>query len=388
VNFLYTGVREQSPGPGRLPGNRLHLGINPRLEKGADPPQAPAEPWFHIRQNKHHRWSLDENQINQYHLGGVLHPGIQWWEAIDVPRHAVEFIEVAELTLACLICQDLATNDDIAALMRSVGPTVVLTALLDGPQLTSRWAARYASVLADDPGSAVLTLSSFGMVARSRPHGRDAAPIVALWKDPSRGIREIPLETGADGVVLTVCMSRATRRTADGRWPVDNGTLCYNVGVHQVSAAGTGSGFLHPPTSSSVPAPQTLEPDELTVLTAWAEAAAEVLAYAPGDTAAVLGEARSGAPWRASLGLPEPSPQLSTAIEAMRNEVLTATDGAQPTFATVLSAAGEDRSDEPALDALVRRVLRAMLEERKTRETAGGTPRTPASTWGPNAHWT
>jgi hypothetical protein len=28
------------------------------------------ERWFHIRQNKHHRWSLDEGQILQYHLGG------------------------------------------------------------------------------------------------------------------------------------------------------------------------------------------------------------------------------------------------------------------------------------------------------------------------------
>jgi len=307
VNFLYAGVREQSREPGGLPANWLHMGISPLFEKGADLPQAPASPWIHIRQNKHTRWSLDENQIYQYHLGGVLHPGIQWWEAIEVPRHAVEFIEVAELTLACLVCQDLATNDDIAALMRSVGPTVVVAALLDGPQLTSRWAARYASVLADDPGSAVLTLSSFGMVARSRPHGRDAAPVIALWKDPSRGIREIPLESGAHGVVLTVCMNRATRRTADGRWPVDSGTLCYHVGTHQISAASTGSGFLRSHLTSSRPAPHPLEPDELTILTAWAEGVAEVLAYAPGEVQALLTEASRGAAWRASLGLVEPS---------------------------------------------------------------------------------
>jgi hypothetical protein len=162
---------------------------------------------------------------------------------MDVPRVAVEFIEVAELTLVNLICEDLAQNDDLAALIRSVGPTIVFTVLLDGPQLNSRWAARYASVLADDPGSAVLTLSSFGMVQRSRPHGHDASGIIALWKDPTREVREIPLEAGAHGVVLSVCMSRATRRSADGRRPIDNGTRCYDVAVDQVRAATAGSGF-------------------------------------------------------------------------------------------------------------------------------------------------
>jgi hypothetical protein len=46
-------------------------------------------PWFHFRPNKHHRWSLDESQVLQYHLGGALHTDIRWWEAIDVPRLAV-----------------------------------------------------------------------------------------------------------------------------------------------------------------------------------------------------------------------------------------------------------------------------------------------------------
>ena len=218
VGFLYAGVRQRCPEPGRLPGNWLHGGINPRLEKGATVPSAPRQ-WFHIRQNKHHRWALDQSQVLQYHLGGVLHPDVQWWEAMEVPRLAVEFIEVAELTLVTLVCQDLASSDELASLIRSVAPTVLITVLLDGPQLTSRWAARYASVLADDPGSTVLTLTSFGMAQRSRPHGDDASSIIALWKDPRRGVREIPLEAGAYGVVVTICMNRATRaaRMADGR---------------------------------------------------------------------------------------------------------------------------------------------------------------------------
>jgi hypothetical protein len=61
------------------------------------------------------------------------------------------------------------------------------------------------------------------------PHRRDASPVVALWRDRSGGVREIPLETGAQAVLLTVCIDRATRRSADGRWPVDNGSACFDV---------------------------------------------------------------------------------------------------------------------------------------------------------------
>jgi len=176
VAYLNTGVRGRPRQPGRFPGNWLHIGINPRLEKGGPALVGDPESWFHIRQNKHHRWSLDEGQLTQYHLGGVLHPHVRWWEAMEVPRLAMQFVELAELTQASLVCEDLAQNDDIAQLIRSVGPTVVICGLLDGPQLDSRWAARYASVLADDPGSAVLTLASLGMVQRSRPQGRERRP--------------------------------------------------------------------------------------------------------------------------------------------------------------------------------------------------------------------
>jgi hypothetical protein len=375
VNFVHAGVRERSKESGRLPGNWMLSGINPRLEKGAKPPSETGEPWFRIRQNKHHRWSLDESQIYQYHLGGVLHPDVRWWEAIDLPRLEVNFIEVAEVTLVGLVCQDLAHNDDVAELIRSVGPTIVITALLDGPQLTSRWAARYASVLADDPGSAVLTLTSFGMAERSRPHGHDASPIIALWKDPNRGVREIRLDPGAYGVVLTVCMSRSPRRSADSRWPVDNGTAGYDVAVHQVKPANTSSEFRRP--QAAEPTSRVLEVDELTILTAWAEGVAEVLAHAPGGAPSLLAEARSGASWRDVLGLAEPSAQLSKAIDAMSKVVMTAgVDDSLPTFESVLSAASAHRQDVSRLDATVRQVLRAMLEERQTRHGARRTART------------
>jgi len=369
VVYLHAGIRQRADDPARPPNNWIHGGINPRLRKGGPLPSDEGEAWFHIRQNKHHRWSLDESQINQYHLGSVLHPHIRWWEAMEVPRRALQVVEVAELAIVSLVCEDLAESDNVAELIRSVGPTVVITGLLDGPQLTSRWSARYASVLADDPGSAVLTLTSFGMVNRSRPHDHGSSQIVALWKDPNTGVREISLEPGAHGIVLTVCMNRATRRSADGRWPVDNGTSCSAVAVYQVRASDSGSGL--PLSRPTPPMAQLLEGEELTVLTGWAEGISEALAYAPEHLDALMAEVRAGAPWRAGLGLPEPSARLAAAIDSLgRLLAAVARVPAPGRFDAMLRVARQDPPAEPALDRLARRVLLPMLEERRTRQPA------------------
>jgi hypothetical protein len=174
-----------------------------------------------------------------------------------------------EITIVSLVCQDLAETDEIADVIRSVGPTVVFTVLLDGPQLASRWAARYASVFADDPGSVVLTLTSFGMAQRSRPPGREVSAIVALLKDADQGFREIPLEPGAHAVLLTASGSRAIRRTADGRRPVDTGTHYFGAAVHQIHAPDAGSKPSSPDAAATLP--RVLDVDDLTVLTGWAE---------------------------------------------------------------------------------------------------------------------
>jgi hypothetical protein len=288
---------------------------------------------------------------------------------MDVPRRAIQIVEVAELVLVALVCEDLAQNDDIAQLIRSVGPTAVTVGLLDGPQLASRWSARYASVLADDPGSSVLTLSSFGMVERSRPEGRDASRVIALWKDPTTGVREIPLEPGAHGVLLTVSFDRATRYAADRRWPVDNSTFCYAVAVHQVTASDVGSGTQPaPPTAATLP---LLETEELTILTCWAEGVSEAAAYAPERVGELLAEARAGTPWRAELGLPDLSARLADAIESLGRVVRrVAAPGGTSLFDALLTAADEDHPDETTLDGLVRHVLLSMLEERRTRQSS------------------
>jgi hypothetical protein len=365
---LVAGVRQSKRQPGQFPNNWLHMGFNPRLEKGGLVPASKRrEAWLRIRQNKHHRWSLDEAQVEQYHLGAALHPHIRWWEAMDIPRKAIQFVEVAELVLTSLVCEDLAHNDDIAQLIRSVGPTLVMNMLLDGPQLTSRWTARYASVLADDPGSAVLTLTSYGMVERSRPDGRDASRVIALWKDPTRGVREIPLEPGAQAVLLTVCMDRATRYSGDGRWPVDNSTSCYLVAVRQVHAPGVAPE--EPSPRSSQPTTPALDLDELTVLTAWAEGVSEAAAYAPEGIDLLLTAARPGRPWRAELGLPEPSPRLADALRALGRVVREVpSPSGSSWFDALLSAAQADRPAETTLEQIVRRALLSMLEERRTRQ--------------------
>jgi hypothetical protein len=122
-------------------------------------------------------------------------------------------------TIAALVCEDLAQLDEVAELVRTVGPDLVVALLLDGPQLGSRWTARYASVLADDPGSAVLTLTSYGMVENAWRADRPPSSVVALWKDNTRGQHEIELAPDAQGILLSLDRRPAIRRAADGRAP-------------------------------------------------------------------------------------------------------------------------------------------------------------------------
>jgi len=370
VTGLITGVRGHPEQPGQFPRNWVHIGVST------------GEAWVHIRQRKHHRWSLDESQIYQYHLGGALHPHIRWWEAMEVPPRSVQFVEIGDgVTLVSLVCEDLAQIDDVASVIRSVGPMIVVTPVLDGPQLSSRWAARYASVVADDPGSAVLTLTSFGMAQRSQPAGQNPSTVVALWKDPGQGTREIPLEPGAHGILLSASADRATRRSYDGRRPVKNGGKLFNVSIYQVRASTASSRAPAPESRADPPPRHVLDAEELTILTCWAEAAADALVFAPERIPAVTADARPGAPWRAGLRLPEPSPPLSDAIDSMLSAVRTATAaGGEPPPDAVLAAIRDSQPGEPGTDTMARLVLRAALEQRRTQqaiEHAGFPPAAP-----------
>jgi len=93
----------------------------------------------------------------------------------------------------------------------------VIAILLVGPQLRSRWSARYESVLADDRGSTVLTLTSLRMARRCRPPGCRGSRVVASWKDAIDGLREIELARGAHGILLGTSELERTAWMADRR---------------------------------------------------------------------------------------------------------------------------------------------------------------------------
>ena len=89
--------------------------------------------------------------------------------------------------------------------VRSVGPNLVFVLLMDGPQIASRWSARYATSLADDPGSAVLTLTSRGLIERVNAMGRRSPNnAVALWKDDVNSVSSLNLPRGAAALLLTL----------------------------------------------------------------------------------------------------------------------------------------------------------------------------------------
>jgi hypothetical protein len=111
-------------------------------------------------------------------------------------------------------------------------------------------------------------------------------------------------------------------------------------------------------------APRALESDELTILTGWAQALSEALVYDRESVEALLAHAQGNSPWRAKLGIPDPSPQLSKAIYFIGKGVrAVASLNGDLTLNAVHISLLEDGSAEDALDRLARRVLRSTLEQ-------------------------
>jgi hypothetical protein len=172
-------------------------------------------------QSKHHPWRLDSSQIRNYHIGHALSPHREWWEAIDVSRRQCTFSVVRPgASLAVLICEDLARVDPVLPAINAIGPNLLIALLMDSAQLDFRWPARYASVLAEDPGCAVLTFTSAGPISRSRPMAAndDGRRAVALWKEPGGGpARSLYMERDSQAVVLSLVTRDDTQYTLDGR---------------------------------------------------------------------------------------------------------------------------------------------------------------------------
>lgn len=172
---------------------------------------------YAIAQRKHHRWFLDRGQIKTYMLARSLDSSTIWWENIDTPRRELSFAEIDDsFTICPLICEDLARQEPVASTVRAVGPSLVVSLLLDGPQLKERWPGKYASVLADDPGSSVLTVSPLGMVNRSIGGGFKRTPCVALWSEKGTS-KELLLENDAFGILLELSLEDRLQWTLDSR---------------------------------------------------------------------------------------------------------------------------------------------------------------------------
>jgi hypothetical protein len=178
-------------------------------------------PWI---QPKHHKWRLDAGQICRYRLAHVLDPSKLWWEDTKLGERFVRLLVFRHgATISALVCEDLARTDPAQALLRSLGPNLVLALLMDGPQVQPRWPGQYATVLAEDPGSSVLTLTSLGMVRRAHTGALRSTWQVALWKEyGSSTAEEIHLDEGAHALLATLFVKTGEETTLDGR--SDGGT--------------------------------------------------------------------------------------------------------------------------------------------------------------------
>lgn len=179
---------------------------------------------------KHHRWRLDKHQINEYGLASALDPHKLWWEDLAISAREVGLNTFRRKSIfSALICEDLARSEPCHSAVRSVGPNLVFVLLMDGPQIASRWSARYATSLADDPGSAVLTLTSRGLIERVNAMGRRSPNnAVALWKDDVNSVSSLNLPRGAAALLLTLSGENTQEATLDGRTTADAAAWRYH----------------------------------------------------------------------------------------------------------------------------------------------------------------
>ena len=110
---------------------------------------------------------------------------------------------------------------------------------MDGPQIQNRWSARYASVLADDPGSSVLSMSSFGLINRSNRKrltftGKETSQAIALWRDDTGYMKDIQLEEEHHAVVVSLTEYPISETTLDGRSNSGHSTSLRLTGVRQI----------------------------------------------------------------------------------------------------------------------------------------------------------
>lgn len=170
---------------------------------------------------KHHRWRLNRLQVEAYGLGAVLNPKVaNWWETSPVGQRELHFHRFRrDSVFAALICEELARSDVCHEILRAVGPNLVFALLMDSAQIPSRWPGQYAAALADDPGCAVLSLTSYGLVERSNRMLTNGSRSIALWKDDTGRVVTIdmPKGEGSRGVLLSLWSEHVRDQTIVGK---------------------------------------------------------------------------------------------------------------------------------------------------------------------------
>ncbi len=226
LEIFISGISTDASGASARKGNFVAVTIFDQSPTGLSPfddDEATDEMVTTIRE-KHHRWKLDKPQIDAYGLSGGLNPKFEWWENIALLSRRVDFTAFRKRSvIATMLCEDLARVDPCQELLRAVGPSIVVALLMDAPQLRTRWPARYATVLAEDPGSAVLTLTSRALMTRQHlldkhksANGNDR--VIAIWRDDfSERPTEIACPIDHQAVWLKLWSSPATDYSLDGR---------------------------------------------------------------------------------------------------------------------------------------------------------------------------
>ena len=195
-------------------GNFAAITVFSDAEKEGDPRN-----WSTFYHRKHHRWCLNKDQIKTYSLGAALEPSRLWWERHPILTRRLTVLSFRQrATAAVLICEDLARSEPAQELLRAIGPKIIFALLMDGPQLKTRWPARYATVLADDPGSSVLTLTSLALINRTNSTGEyPQSRCIGLWRDPLGATQQLELAPGHQAMIITLSEVETCDQTLDGR---------------------------------------------------------------------------------------------------------------------------------------------------------------------------
>src|SRR5262249_3398286 len=139
----------------------------------------------------------------------------------------------------------------------------------------------------------------------------------------------------------------------------------------QVRAADGGLGAMT--SRSETRASRVLETDDLSVLTGWAQAVVEALAFARERLDLLLRNALPCAPLRTTLRLAHPTRQVFAAVSFIAKVVRPVSPrDSRPTFDDAVNACCEDRPDANEVEILARRVLRSALDQLRSRKPTNG----------------